>query len=130
MSLLVVGSVAFDAVETPFGKCEKMLGGSASHFSISASYFTDVRIVGVEMDSLSLVEQGCEVVVGAVMIEEQTKRAPVPRVESALCAPPVVVIGGVRLPEVILHLKSAKPLLPVMIRNAVLDGELLRIDQR
>jgi sugar/nucleoside kinase (ribokinase family) len=47
MSLLDVGSVAFDAVETPFGKCEKMLGGSASHFSISASYFTDVRIVGV-----------------------------------------------------------------------------------
>jgi sugar/nucleoside kinase (ribokinase family) len=47
MSLLVVGSVAYDAVETPFGKCEKMLGGSASHFSISASYFTDVRIVGV-----------------------------------------------------------------------------------
>lgn len=47
MSLLVVGSVAFDAVETPFGKCEKMLGGSASHFSISASYFTNVRVVGV-----------------------------------------------------------------------------------
>jgi sugar/nucleoside kinase (ribokinase family) len=47
MSLLVAGSVAFDAVETPFGKCEKMLGGSASHFSISASYFTDVSIVGV-----------------------------------------------------------------------------------
>ena len=33
MSLLVVGSVAFDAVETPFGKREKMLGGSGSHFS-------------------------------------------------------------------------------------------------
>lgn len=47
MSLLVVGSVAFDAVETPFGKCEKMLGGSGSHFSISASFFTDVSIVGV-----------------------------------------------------------------------------------
>ncbi len=47
MSLLVVGSVAYDAVETPFGKCEKMLGGSASHFSISASFFTDVRIVAV-----------------------------------------------------------------------------------
>jgi sugar/nucleoside kinase (ribokinase family) len=47
MSLLVVGSVAFDAVETPFGKREKMLGGSASHFSISASYFTDVAVVGV-----------------------------------------------------------------------------------
>lgn len=47
MSLLVVGSVAFDAVETPFGKRDKMLGGSASHFSISASYFTNVRVVGV-----------------------------------------------------------------------------------
>jgi sugar/nucleoside kinase (ribokinase family) len=47
MSLLVVGSVAFDAVETPFGKCEKMLGGSASHFSISASFFTEVRVVAV-----------------------------------------------------------------------------------
>jgi sugar/nucleoside kinase (ribokinase family) len=47
VSLLVVGSVAFDAVETPFGKREKMLGGSGSHFSISASYFTDVQIVGV-----------------------------------------------------------------------------------
>jgi sugar/nucleoside kinase (ribokinase family) len=47
MSLLVVGSVAYDAVETPFGKCDQMLGGSASHFSISASFFTDVSIVGV-----------------------------------------------------------------------------------
>lgn len=47
MSLLVVGSVAFDAVETPFGKCDKMLGGSASHFSISASFFSDVSIVAV-----------------------------------------------------------------------------------
>jgi sugar/nucleoside kinase (ribokinase family) len=47
MSLLVVGSVAFDAVETPFGKCDQMLGGSASHFSISAIFFTDVSIVGV-----------------------------------------------------------------------------------
>jgi sugar/nucleoside kinase (ribokinase family) len=47
MSLLVVGSVAFDEVETPFGKRDKMLGGSGAHFSISASYFTDVRVVGV-----------------------------------------------------------------------------------
>src|SRR5918911_906234 len=47
MSLLVVGSVAFDAVETPFGKRDKILGGSAAHFSISASYFTDVRVVAV-----------------------------------------------------------------------------------
>jgi sugar/nucleoside kinase (ribokinase family) len=47
MSLLVVGSVAYDAVETPFGKRDQMLGGSASHFSISASFFTKVRVVAV-----------------------------------------------------------------------------------
>ena len=47
MSLVVVGSVAFDSVETPFGKRDRMLGGSASHFSIAASFFTDVRVVGV-----------------------------------------------------------------------------------
>ena len=47
MSLLVVGSVAFDAVETPFGKRERMLGGSATHFGLSASFFADVRVVGV-----------------------------------------------------------------------------------
>src|SRR3989442_8931685 len=47
MSLLVVGSVVFDAVETPFGKRDRMLGGSASQFSISASFFSDVRVVGV-----------------------------------------------------------------------------------
>jgi sugar/nucleoside kinase (ribokinase family) len=57
MSLLVVGSVAFDAVETPFGKCEKMLGGSASHFSISASYYTDVQVVGVVGGDFSADEQ-------------------------------------------------------------------------
>ena len=57
MSLLVVGSVAFDAVETPFGKCEKMLGGSASHFSISASFYTKVRIVGVVGGDFSAAEQ-------------------------------------------------------------------------
>ena len=57
MSLLVVGSVAFDAVETPFGKCDKMLGGSASHFSISASYYTDVRIVGVVGSDFTEAEQ-------------------------------------------------------------------------
>src|SRR4030095_1508829 len=57
MSLLVVGSVAFDAVETPFGKCEKMLGGSATHFSISASYYTDVRVVGVVGGDFSSAEE-------------------------------------------------------------------------
>lgn len=57
MSLLAVGSVAFDAVETPFGKCEKMLGGSAAHFSISASYYTNVRVVGVVGDDFTEAEQ-------------------------------------------------------------------------
>jgi sugar/nucleoside kinase (ribokinase family) len=46
MSLVVVGSIAFDAVRTPFGKREKMLGGAAVHFSLAASFFTDVRVVG------------------------------------------------------------------------------------
>ncbi|MBL8692706.1 MAG: sugar kinase [Planctomycetes bacterium] len=47
MSLLVVGSIAFDSVETPFGKAEAALGGSAMYFSYAASYFTPVRLVGV-----------------------------------------------------------------------------------
>ncbi len=47
MSLTVVGSVAFDALETPFGKRDKILGGAATHFSLSAGYFTDVNAVGV-----------------------------------------------------------------------------------
>jgi len=46
MSLTVVGSIAFDSVETPFGSRERMLGGSAVHFSLAASFFTDVQIVG------------------------------------------------------------------------------------
>ena len=47
MSILVVGSVAFDTLKTPFGVREKILGGAATYFSLSASYFTDVRVVGV-----------------------------------------------------------------------------------
>src|SRR5919108_3182042 len=46
MSLVVVGSIAFDAVKTPFGERDRMLGGSATHFSLAASFFTDVRVVG------------------------------------------------------------------------------------
>jgi sugar/nucleoside kinase (ribokinase family) len=48
MSLLVVGSVAFDALETPFGKVDKIIGGSATYFSLSASYFNEkVNLVAV-----------------------------------------------------------------------------------
>lgn len=50
MSLLVVGSVAFDAVRTERGCVDRMLGGSASYFAVAASYFTPVRIVGVVGD--------------------------------------------------------------------------------
>jgi sugar/nucleoside kinase (ribokinase family) len=46
MSLTVVGSIAFDAVKTPFGERERMLGGSAVHFALAASFFTSVRVVG------------------------------------------------------------------------------------
>lgn len=47
MSILVVGSVAFDSVETPHGRVKKMLGGAATHFALAASYFTDVRVIAV-----------------------------------------------------------------------------------
>lgn len=47
MGLLVVGSIALDSVKTPFGEVEEALGGSATYFSTSASYFTDVRLVAV-----------------------------------------------------------------------------------
>jgi len=46
MSLTVVGSIAFDAIRTPFGERDRALGGSATHFSLAASYFTEVRPVG------------------------------------------------------------------------------------
>ena len=50
MRLLVVGSVAFDAVRTPRGSVDRMVGGSATYFSVAASYFTQVRVVGVVGD--------------------------------------------------------------------------------
>jgi sugar/nucleoside kinase (ribokinase family) len=46
MSVTVVGSIAFDAVETPFGARDRMLGGAATHFALAASLFDEVRIVG------------------------------------------------------------------------------------
>jgi len=50
MSILVVGSVAYDTVETPFGRAERVLGGSASFFSVAASFFAPVNLVGVVGD--------------------------------------------------------------------------------
>ncbi len=50
MSILVVGSVAIDSVETPFGVGENVLGGSATYFSTAASFFTDVNLVAIVGD--------------------------------------------------------------------------------
>ena len=56
MAVTVVGSVAFDAVETPFGRRERILGGAATHFALAASFFTDVRVVGVVGDDFGAEE--------------------------------------------------------------------------
>jgi len=53
MSILVVGSVAYDTVETPFGRAEQVLGGSASFFALAASFFTPVNLVAVVGDDFA-----------------------------------------------------------------------------
>jgi sugar/nucleoside kinase (ribokinase family) len=53
MSLLVVGSVAFDGIETPFGKVERTLGGAATYFALAASHFTKVRVVAIVGDDFT-----------------------------------------------------------------------------
>ena len=50
MSILVVGSVAFDNIATPSGRVENVLGGAATHFALAASFFTKVRVVAVVGD--------------------------------------------------------------------------------
>src|SRR5215470_17067088 len=54
MSVLVVGSVALDSVETPFGERDDVLGGSATYFSAAASLLTKVAVVGVVGDDFAL----------------------------------------------------------------------------
>lgn len=53
MSLLVVGSVAFDALESPYGKVERALGGAATYFSVAASFFSPVRLVAIVGDDFT-----------------------------------------------------------------------------
>src|SRR3954466_11644764 len=53
MSILVVGSVAYDGIKSPVGSVDRVLGGSATYFSISASFFTQVRIVAVVGEDFS-----------------------------------------------------------------------------
>jgi sugar/nucleoside kinase (ribokinase family) len=57
MSILVVGSVAFDSLKTPFGVRDHILGGSATYFSVAASFFTDVRVVAVVGDDFGPAEE-------------------------------------------------------------------------
>src|SRR5581483_1454831 len=58
MALTVVGSIAFDSVRTPFGERDRMLGGSAVHFSLAASFFTEVGVVGPVGDDFGADELG------------------------------------------------------------------------
>ena len=53
MSLLVVGSVAFDALESPYGKVERALGGAATYFAVAASFFTHVSLVAIVGDDFT-----------------------------------------------------------------------------
>ena len=53
MALLVVGSLAFDSIKTPSGHVDRILGGSATYFSLAASYFTQVRVVAVVGDDFT-----------------------------------------------------------------------------
>ncbi len=57
MSILVVGSVAFDSIETPHGLVENCLGGAATHFSLAASFFTDVRVIAVVGEDFTSTEE-------------------------------------------------------------------------
>ncbi len=53
MSILVVGTVAFDNIQTPFAKAERCLGGSATYFAVAASFFTDVDLIAVVGDDFT-----------------------------------------------------------------------------
>lgn len=67
MSILVVGSVFYDSIETPHGRAERALGGAATYFSVAASFFTPVRMVATVGDDFpreeidALVERGIDV---------------------------------------------------------------------
>ncbi|MBI2819207.1 MAG: sugar kinase [Acidobacteria bacterium] len=74
MSLLVVGSVAFDAVRTPHGSVDKMLGGSATYFAVAASYFAPVRVVGVVGDDFE--ERHLRVLLDRGVCTEGIERVP------------------------------------------------------
>ena len=79
MSLLIVGTVAFDGIETPFGKVDKILGGSATYIGISASYFNKksnlISVVGgdfLESDINLLQKHGIDCTGLEIIPEEKT----------------------------------------------------------
>ena len=58
MAILAVGSIAFDTLQTPAGKRDRILGGSATYFALAASFFTEVRIVGVVGNDFTVQHEG------------------------------------------------------------------------
>ncbi|MFZ0801154.1 MAG: PfkB family carbohydrate kinase [Terriglobales bacterium] len=57
MSIVAVGSVAFDSIATPSGRAQDILGGSATYFALAASYFTEVRVVAVVGEDFGAVQE-------------------------------------------------------------------------
>ena len=58
MPILVVGSVAFDSIQTPSGSVDRCLGGAATYFSLAASFFTDVRVIAVVGEDFTAEHEG------------------------------------------------------------------------
>jgi sugar/nucleoside kinase (ribokinase family) len=74
MSITVVGSIAYDAVKTPFGERERMLGGAAVHFALAASFFEQVRVVGPVGDDFG--EAELDVLRGRAVDVSDVERVP------------------------------------------------------
>lgn len=74
MTLLVVGSVAFDALESPYGKVDRAVGGAATYFAVAASFFTHVNLVGIVGDDFSEVD--AQVFRGRTINLDGLERAP------------------------------------------------------
>ena len=73
MSIVAVGSIALDTIKTPFGEAKDIVGGALTYFSVAASYFTDVNLVGVVGDDFS--EEHMEVFAGRRIDLQGVERA-------------------------------------------------------
>src|SRR5215469_12382260 len=74
VSLLVVGSVAFDCLESPYGKVDRALGGAATYFAVAASYFTHVNLVGIVGDDFTEID--AQIFRGRTIDTEGLERTP------------------------------------------------------